>query len=1127
FNSGLLSNGSTWQLIPGATGTFPYYCIPHGAPGGVGMAGIINVTSSCSGSTANGTMVVAYTNTSGQGFVVLDNGTPITGSPFASGSNGTLTIPLAITGDGTVHTFTVSDAANNSCSATQVATVPMCNTSSCVLNLTQVSVSACMGNTVTLNVAFTSNQSLAAFNVYKDGLKLNPLSLTTAANGSGTYSTLIVGNGITSNIIVQFVENTSCSASQSVVIPSCAGPCLISSFVVGQGGSIHTVEVKDFAFEPATIDVLIGDTVHFVWTGAIPHTTTSDQFSGLNSWNSGLLGQGSTYDLVIGETGSFPYYCQPHGGPGGIGMSGVINVIDTCDQEHWLTNMSFSVSAGSPLGYNVFVDGVKITDTPIQYDDPVGLNSEIIQLPGDGAWHLVTIQDLETGFCAYTTPVFTSICGAGCSVIDLTVTTGTNIIHTVEVRDFNYFPGEIVVGAGEIIRFVWTGEIPHTVTSDAVSGPEVWNSGLLGEGATYDLIINTPGVHPYFCLPHGGPGGIGMSDVITVLPACADNNQNVKINFDITNGSLLGYNLFVDGVPYGSNPRQYDDRKGANQVSIAYPADNNTHILTIQDLDNSICAASDFFTMGTCNASCELNDIDYFLGNGRKYDVLVRDFDYDPSTINVEVGDTIHFVWTGSIPHTVTSDVAAGPQAFNSGLLGNGATYDLVVTAPGEHPYYCIPHGAPGGIGMAGNIIAIDACDDGNVFVDFRFFSEGTGTSYNVTNQGTTVLNDQLYQIGGIQHFALQLPAQGQSHLIQVSDNGPDDCTITVSLDSFDCSDPCFLVRSDFEYDIDFGNLEVTFTDHSKGNIIAWSWNFGDGITSTLKNPTHNYSEAVLRQVCLTVTDVSGCTETYCDKISLGADVCQAGFTYQQNGLEFVFYNISDVSNSAVGATWTFGDGNSSTKIDSVMHTYALGIYEICVTVTATGCVNTYCEILDLRDSCLALRADYISTNVSGNPLHYQFTDQSGGPIGSRLWGFGDGQISTSDNPDHNYDQIGVYTVCLLVLGNAGNCTDSDCRTLYVGTTSSGPVEVQMKKITVVPNPVSIAMPEVNISGFDVNDTGHEAHVIVLDMSGRKIMEQEVLLQQNHDIKLPSTAGVYYLQVVTAKNRYGAMIAIQ
>ena len=950
----------------------------------------------------------------------------------------------------------------------------------------------------------------------------------TDANGNGTYSTFIVGNNITASISVQFIENAPCSVSQNLVIPGCASPCLISNFVVGQRGASHTVEVRDFDFSPSNLDVLIGDTVHFVWTGAIAHTTTSDQFMGPNSWNSGLLSQGATYDLVIHDTGTFPYYCQPHGGPGGIGMSGVIHVMDTCDQESWLTNMSFDVTAGSPLGYNVFVDGVKITDTPVQYQDPVGSNEHIINLPGDGSWHLVTIQDLETGFCAYTTPVLTSICGAGCSVNNLTVNVGDNILHTVEVRDFDYFPKQITVGAGEKIKFVWTGEIPHTVTSDALTGPEVWNSGLLGEGAVYEVIINTPGVHPYFCIPHGGPNGIGMSGVITVLPECADNKQNVQANFEVTHGSIQGYNLFVDGHLYGNNPRHYDNRRGSNEVTIQYPADNNPHIFTIQDLENDICAASEFFTMGSCDTTeCSLSGLDYFLGNGRRHEVQVRDFDYEPKNLQIELGDTIHFVWTGVIPHTVTSDAATGDDVFNSGLLGQGSEFDLVLSTKGSHPYYCIPHGAPGGIGMAGNINVVDPCDDGKVFVDFIFFANGPGSSYDVSNQNNTVINDRAYQPGGVQSFALELDAQGQTYDILVSDNGPSDCTGTISIDTLDCSDPCFLTFADFDYDINYSTLEVAFSADARGDISSWHWDFDDGTFSDQQNPVHVFSEARLYEVCLTIIDDNGCSDEFCDKIRLGADVCNASFNYQQQGLDFIFYNTSDVSNPLVAATWTFGDGVSSTQTDSSSHQFALGLYEVCITVTSTGCVDTYCEILDLTDSCLALDADYEIESDQNNPLSFQFTDISSGPVNSYLWGFGDGQISTTPDPLHEYAKTGVYTVCLLIMDQDGNCTDSDCRTLFVGTTSVNQEDVKMKKMMVYPNPSSTSNPKVQVSGFDPADLGKDASMIIYDINGSLILRQTIIPEVSNVIVLPSVAGVYYLQVQTRKNRYGTMVVIQ
>ncbi|MBK8831238.1 MAG: hypothetical protein IPN60_10330, partial [Saprospiraceae bacterium] len=68
----------------------------------------------------------------------------------------------------------------------------------------------------------------------------------------------------------------------------------------------------------------------------------------------------------------------------------------------------------------------------------------------------------------------------------------------------------------------------------------------------------------------------------------------------------------------------------------------------------------------------------------------------------------------------------------------------------------------------------------GSVFVDFEFsllvlVSRMTSLTSNM------LINDRTYIPGGIQHFTLELPAQGQSHVIQVTDNGLNDCMASVS----------------------------------------------------------------------------------------------------------------------------------------------------------------------------------------------------------------------------------------------------------------------------------------------------------------------------------------------------------
>jgi large repetitive protein len=54
---------------------------------------------------------------------------------------------------------------------------------------------------------------------------------------------------------------------------------------------------------------------------------------------------------------------------------------------------------------------------------------------------------------------------------------------------------------------------------------------------------------------------------------------------------------------------------------------------------------------------------------------------------------------------------------------------------------------------------------------------------------------------------------------------------------------------------------DLQFTDKSTGTPTAWLWNFGDGTTSTLQNPTHKYAAAGNYVVSLAAT-ANGVTKT-------------------------------------------------------------------------------------------------------------------------------------------------------------------------------------------------------------------------------------------------------------------------
>lgn len=53
--------------------------------------------------------------------------------------------------------------------------------------------------------------------------------------------------------------------------------------------------------------------------------------------------------------------------------------------------------------------------------------------------------------------------------------------------------------------------------------------------------------------------------------------------------------------------------------------------------------------------------------------------------------------------------------------------------------------------------------------------------------------------------------------------------------------------------------LRINFTDLTTGPIVSWFWDFGDGVTSTRRNPTHIYLKDSVYSVRLMVVDAYGC----------------------------------------------------------------------------------------------------------------------------------------------------------------------------------------------------------------------------------------------------------------------------
>jgi plastocyanin len=84
-----------------------------------------------------------------------------------------------------------------------------------------------------------------------------------------------------------------------------------------EASKMNSIEIKDYAFTPATLTVAAGTTVTWTNNDAVPHTATASD----GTFDSGNLNPGQSFSFTFPTPGSFPYVCQYH-----AGMQGTIVV---------------------------------------------------------------------------------------------------------------------------------------------------------------------------------------------------------------------------------------------------------------------------------------------------------------------------------------------------------------------------------------------------------------------------------------------------------------------------------------------------------------------------------------------------------------------------------------------------------------------------------------------------------------------------------------------------------------------------------------------------------------------------------------------------------------------------------
>lgn len=247
-----------------------------------------------------------------------------------------------------------------------------------------------------------------------------------------------------------------------------------------------------------------------------------------------------------------------------------------------------------------------------------------------------------------------------------------------------------------------------------------------------------------------------------------------------------------------------------------------------------------------------------------------------------------------------------------------------------------------------------------------------------------------------------------------------------------------------------FNDLSVV----GSASIVQWNWLFGDGNSSILQNPYHQYNTAGNYNVQLSITDSLGCKDDTTKTVTV-FPLPVAEFSFTEPNCAGSSVNFTDYSSSTVGyiTTWEWNFGDTSTPVvihfpasPNVSHIYnEAGTYQVTLTVTTSmGCQASKIHNVTIDANPIA---NFTFPIYNCQTSSIQFSDASvtngGSAIVSWDWNFDDpgsgfNNSSTLQNPVHVFSSAGIYNV-RLIIHSAISCTDTSIQqvTIYSNPTAA------------------------------------------------------------------------------------------
>ncbi|MDP4268131.1 MAG: SBBP repeat-containing protein, partial [Bacteroidota bacterium] len=433
-------------------------------------------------------------------------------------------------------------------------------------------------------------------------------------------------------------------------------------------------------------------------------------------------------------------------------------------------------------------------------------------------------------------------------------------------------------------------------------------------GIFYDADANFDGIKPKY---------YGQSDIFI---AKYDQNQKLLwvksaggIKTDISTGIAVDFqkNIFITGY--------FEETSNFGSSTLTSAGNHDIFIAKYDSLGKNLWTTSagnlkDDYSMsigvdpmGNCYLTGSFNDkikfdsINLLTVDGNPgQDIFITKYGLDiPCTLKADAGadQTINFGSNAIISASATG----GNTYFYSWGNGIGYTKNRVVSPTITTVYKLTVTSLPSGCSSIDSVtinISTSACQV-DVGSD-KTICRGDTVSLSVSGGDTYKWNNGL----GTNSSIIDIPQITTIYRVTLTKGG---CTSSdmVIINVIDAT------TADFNYDVvDLGNA-THFTDMSVqggGSLNHWYWQFGDSGTSSIENPSHIYSSAGTKNVCLSVEDTRGCKASICKNVTVN----QPGACKANAGNDKTICRGDTITLSASGGdyySWSSGANTPNTTI--------------------------------------------------------------------------------------------------------------------------------------------------------------------------------------------------------------------